>query len=44
MFVESNMMIQWNQIYSNGIETNDDTILDMPLFADDQILVSEVEL
>jgi len=36
-----NENIHWNQIYSNGIEINDDTILNTLLFTDYQVLLSD---
>jgi hypothetical protein len=35
------MIINWNEIYANGIEINDDTILYILLSADDQLLLSD---
>jgi hypothetical protein len=37
------MIVHWNQTYSNGSEINDDTVLSTPLFANDQVILSDSE-
>jgi hypothetical protein len=37
------LFFYWHQIYSNGIEMNDGTILNTVLFADDQVLLLDSE-
>jgi hypothetical protein len=36
------IIIHWNQIYKDGSEINDDTVLNT-LFADDQVLLSDLD-
>lgn len=37
------MNIHWNQIYWNGFEINDDTVLNTMLCADDEVLLPDSE-